>query len=169
MMAVGPHSSSPTPPRHPHHPGDGAGCGGAHGGAGGVGGMGGVGGGRLNLLLSYSGWESDCWVDHLPRLLEPMGVVSHRAGSAKEASRVIQTTPIHVAVVDLGLPMDSAAKPTCEAEGCGPRLLDILARLEVPPPTVVIKRALTHRDASRETSCRAADGGVRGAGPAASA
>lgn len=81
-----------------------------------------------------------------------MGVVSHRAGSAREASRVIESTPIHVAVVDLGLPMDASADACTDAQGCGPRLLDILARLAEPPPTVVIRRSLGHRDACRETA-----------------
>lgn len=105
-------------------------------------------GGRLNLLLSYAGWEPEPWVDRLPRLLEPMGIASLRAQSGREASEVLQTSLVHVAVVDLGLPMDRAAGPS-DHDG-GTRLLELLARLKEPPPVVVIKQARTRRDESRE-------------------
>ena len=105
-------------------------------------------GGRLNLLLSYAGWEPGPWVDRLPRLLEPMGIASLRAQSGREASEVLQTSLVHVAVVDLGLPMDRAAGPS-DHDG-GTRLLELLARLKEPPPVVVIKQARTRRDESRE-------------------
>lgn len=114
------------------------------------------GSGRLNLLLSYGGWQAESWVDSLPRLLEPMGVISHRAGTGREATNVIRSRPIHIAIVDLGLPLDApaecaAAAPAPSEEG-GARLLDLLLRLPVPPPTVVVKRSRTHRDDSRELS-----------------
>jgi len=113
-------------------------------------------GGRLNLLLSYAGWDHESWVDRLPRLLEPMGVVALRAGTGREASDVIQHNPIHIAVVDLGLPLDEpaakspAAAELPEMEEGGSRLLEILSRLAQPPPTVVVKRGRTHRDDCRE-------------------
>jgi CheY-like chemotaxis protein len=104
---------------------------------------------RLNLLLSYSGWQVDSWVDRLPRLLEPMGVSSIRAATGVEATEVIRrVSPIHIAVVDLGLPLDQSDSAPNE-EG-GPRLLELLARLDQPPPTVVVKRSRSHRDDSRE-------------------
>ncbi|MGD9789430.1 MAG: hypothetical protein AB7Q00_05860 [Phycisphaerales bacterium] len=109
-------------------------------------------GGRLNLLLSYAGWEQDAWVDHLPRLLEPIGVSSFRAGTGRQASEVIRSVPIHIAVVDLGLPLEeSGARSDDVAEG-GTRLLELLSRLPEPPPTVVVKRSRTHRDDLREIS-----------------
>lgn len=100
---------------------------------------------RLNLLLSYAGWHSESWADSLPRLLEPMGIRALRAQSGTEASGVIRSYPIHIAVVDLGLPLE----PMAQEEG-GMRLLEVLRRLASPPPTVIVKRALTHRDESRE-------------------
>lgn len=106
-------------------------------------------GGRLNLLLSYAGWEPDPWIERLPRLLEPMGVVSHRAGTGREASRVIQSLRIHIAVVDLALPLEATADAPDLAEG-GSRLLEVLSRLEEPPPVVAVKRRRTHRDDARE-------------------
>jgi CheY-like chemotaxis protein len=108
---------------------------------------GGVGGGpgRLNLLLSYAGWQPDPWVDALPRLLRPMGVTALRAGSGDEAKRVIQANPVHIAVVDLGLPI------ACDCtEEAGPKLLEILRRLDAPPPTVVVKSARSQRDDARQ-------------------
>jgi DNA-binding response OmpR family regulator len=106
-------------------------------------------GGRLNLLLSYAGWQPDSWVERLPVLLEPMGIHSLRATTGKQASQVIQQAPIHIAVVDLGLPLDETSAGPSHEEA-GPRLLELLARLSQPPPTVVVKRSRTHRDDSRE-------------------
>ncbi|RLB45505.1 MAG: hypothetical protein DRJ42_29760 [Deltaproteobacteria bacterium] len=128
--------------------GPGTTSGGASGGGGGVGGSGGSGGvgpGRLNLLLSYAGWQPDPWVDALPLLLKPMGVNALRAGSGDEAKRVIEANPVHIAVVDFGLPMAC----DCTEEG-GPRLLEILRRLDQPPPTVVVKPRRSQRDDARQ-------------------
>ena len=105
--------------------------------------------GRLNLLISYAGWHDESWADRLPRLLEPMGISSLRAGNGREASHVISHNRIHMAVVDLGLPLDSSADAANAPEG-GPRLLEILRRLDQPPPTVVVKRGKSHRDDCRE-------------------
>ena len=108
----------------------------------------GVPGGRLNLLLSYAGWHPESWVDRLPRLLEPMGVRSLRANSGREASEVIRVNTVHIAVVDLGLPLDDSDKS--DSPEAGSRLLEILSRLEQPPPTVIVKSSRTHRDNCRE-------------------
>lgn len=102
---------------------------------------------RLNLLLSTGAWQPDPWVQRLPRILEPIGVRSHIAASARSAQRVIQATPIHIAVVDLALPLDDTPTPEDEA---GVQLLELLSRMPVPPPTVVIKRRRSARDDRRE-------------------
>lgn len=68
-----------------------------------------------------------------------------RARSGREASEVIRATPIHMAVVDLALPLDTGSD-----EDGGLRLLELLRRAESPPPTIVIRRARTAREASRE-------------------
>lgn len=105
--------------------------------------------GRLNLLLSYAGWQDTPWVDRLPMMLYPMGIQSHIAGSASAAQRVIETNPIHIAVVDLALPLGNDLGQDEEA---GPRILNLLSRLASPPPTIVIKRKKTTRDDTREMS-----------------
>ncbi len=103
-------------------------------------------GGRLNLLLSCATWRDDTWADRLPHLLQPMGISSVRATTARHAERVIRTTPIHIAVVDLGLPLD---EPADAAEEAGTRVLDLLARLSDPVPTVVVQSPRTQRDGRR--------------------
>ncbi|RMH10885.1 MAG: response regulator [Planctomycetota bacterium] len=107
-------------------------------------------GSRLNLLLSYGGFSDNPWVDRLPRLLEPLGVRSLRAGTGTEATRVIQSYPIHIAVVDLGLPMDLSSSERSGGHEAGPRILELLRRLESPPPIVVVKPACSHRDDARQ-------------------
>lgn len=103
---------------------------------------------RLNLLLSCATWKDDTWADALPRLLEPMGVSSVRARSAREAERVIRLSPVHIAVVDLGLPLSDAP----EQEEAGARILDLLMRLSTPPPTVVVRSPRPARESQRDLS-----------------
>lgn len=129
-----------TPPGVPGIPVNG-------GGAGGGGAEPGPAHNRLNLLLSTGAWQPDPWVQRLPRMLDPIGVRSHVAASARSAERVIQSNPIHIAVVDLALPLDEASTFDEEA---GVQLLQLLARMPVPPPTVVIKRRRSIRDDRRE-------------------
>lgn len=105
--------------------------------------------GRLNLLLSYAGWQDTPWVDRLPMILYPMGIKSHIASSADAAQRVIEANPIHIAVVDLALPLDSSGT---QSEEAGTRILNLLSRLASPPPTIVIKRKKTVREDTREMS-----------------
>lgn len=105
------------------------------------------GGVRLNLLLSYAGRHENPWVERLPTLLEPMGIRSLRAGTGQEATRVIQSCPVHIAIVDLGLPME-ASSAGYASEG-GPRILELLRRLDAPPPIVAVKPTSTHRDDAR--------------------
>lgn len=85
-------------------------------------------------------------------LLAPMGVQSLRVRTARQAEQVIRTTPIHVAVVDLGLPMDFGAAAPCD--DAGPRVLDMLKRTTAAGgfgiPTVIVRSPRSQRDACRE-------------------
>lgn len=113
---------------------------------------------RLNLLLTYGGWRESSWADALPRLLEPMGVRSFRANSGAEAAQVLRSVPVHAAVVDLRLPLDRPHAPTptgaspdpAMTEEGGERLLEVLRRLEAPPPIVVVTRDRSAREYMRE-------------------
>lgn len=126
--------------------------------------------GRLNLLLTCAGWRDEPWPDQLPRLLEPLGVRVIRANSGREATAIIRANPVHVAVVDLSLPLDAAIggmdpaaalNPTDSRppEEGGPRLLELLSRLNCPPPTVVVRRRRTRREDARGLTS-ALDAGV---------
>ena len=110
-------------------------------------------GGRLNLLLSSTDWREETWADHLPRLLQPMGVHAVRVRSGREAGDVLRHKRIDIAVVDLSLPLDDSGTQTNDAGACpegGLRLLELLARAETPPPTLVVKRRRARRDDARE-------------------
>lgn len=115
-----------------------------------VGGTSGGGGGRLNLLLSYAGWQEESWADHLPRLLEPFGVAAWRAASAHEATTLLRRMPVHIAVVDLSMPLQSTTEERETIESAGIRVLELLARLDHPVPTVVVNRRRTRREESRQ-------------------
>ena len=100
---------------------------------------------RLNLLLSHAESSGDrIFLEQLPRLLEPMGIRSVVAGSGEEAADIIRTVTIHVAVVDLTVPLcrpdaGSTRQTTAGSAPGGPRILQLLRRLEQPPPTVVVR------------------------------
>jgi hypothetical protein len=89
---------------------------------------------NLNLLLSYGGWRDDTFADLLPRLLEPQGIRCLRARNLSESDQVVRQVRVHIAVVDIGLPVGDGA-----GEPAGPRVLQILRRMDVPPPTVVVR------------------------------
>ena len=99
-------------------------------------------GGRLNLLLSMPRWREGTPVDQLPYLLTPLGINTVRATSGEEAADVIRTIRVHIAVVDMTVPLQrmirEAEATAVESEG-GPRILQLLRRLEQPPPVVVMR------------------------------
>ena len=95
---------------------------------------------RLNLLLSYGGWRQGTVVDQLPHLLHPMGIRSIRVSTGEEAAEVIDQIRIHIAVVDLEIPLTRSdlLRFTGSTAG-GARTLRLLRRLAQPPPTVVVR------------------------------
>jgi len=121
---------------------------------------------RLNLLLGYAAWRHDEVADQLLQLLEPMGIRCIRAASGREATDLVRSLQVHIAVVDLSIPMEGDSPRSTEA---GPRVLQLLRRLEQPPPTVVVRppqpslresgRGLA--DALREGAFAVLDGPVR--------
>jgi len=91
---------------------------------------------RLTLLLSAPVWREGTLVDHLPRLLTPLGIQSIKVDSGEEAAAVIEQRTIHIAVVDLEMPLRPDQPATARG---GARILQLLRRLDQPPPTVVVR------------------------------
>ena len=97
---------------------------------------------RLNLLLTYGGWREHAFADQLPIILDRIGIRCYRAESGDEASEVIRREQVHIAVIDLSIPMHPVSR--AHAAGArsvpaGPRVLQLLKRLEQPPPTIVVR------------------------------
>jgi len=108
-------------------------------------------GGRLNLLLSSepATVPGNDWASQLPTLLAPMGVTAVVARSGAEATEVIRTTPVHLAIVDLGIPLECSADAQSGGGEGGRRVLELLSRLTSPPPTLIIKARRTKREDDR--------------------
>ncbi len=90
---------------------------------------------RLNLLLSYRSGQEELVMEQLPRLLTPMGIRSIRVTTGEGAAKAVTVHTIHIAVVDLAIPL----LQTTPSRAAGPRVLQLLRRLNQPPPTVVIR------------------------------
>lgn len=102
---------------------------------------------RLNLLLSHADWQHDQWADRLEPLLTPMGIQAHRAPDARAASRLLDSTPIHLAIVDLSVPLEGST-PLAEA---GWKILELLASAQADQaPTLVIRRRRSAREQIQE-------------------
>jgi DNA-binding NtrC family response regulator len=95
---------------------------------------------RLNLLLSYGGWRSESWADQLPRLLDPVGIHSIKVECGRQAEDVIRAMPVHIAVIDLRIPLD-VSQGSERLDASGPRILQLLRRLQPSPPTIVVREA----------------------------
>jgi CheY-like chemotaxis protein len=102
---------------------------------------------RLNLLLSIPLWRQGTAVEQLPPLLSPMGIQVIRASSGEEAADFIRQFIVHIAVVDLSIPLQRVASAQSgdaspavpDSSSGGPRILQLLRRLDQPPPVVVIR------------------------------
>lgn len=111
---------------------------------------------RLNLLLSYGGWRDDALERQLPPLLRPMGVQCLEARTGEQAETLVRSQRIHVAVVDVSVPMSSGV---LGSDAAGRRILQILRRMESPPPTVVVRPPQpSQRDAVRSLHAMLAEG-----------
>jgi DNA-binding response OmpR family regulator len=79
-----------------------------------------------------------------------MGISSYNADSGEEAADIIRRIAIHIAIVDLDIPLNRTC-PTGSAGGG--RILQILRRLETPPPTVIVRPPqLVARESARGLS-----------------
>lgn len=82
----------------------------------------------------------------LPQLLAPMGISCIRVETGEDAASAIDEYAIHIAVVDLAIPLRRSAS----SQAGGPRILQLLRRLAEPPPTVVIRPPqITPRESTR--------------------
>lgn len=90
---------------------------------------------RLNLLLSSREEDrSAALLDQLVRLLEPMGIRGVVARSVEEAEESIRRLAIHIALVDLQIPLRPGG-----SDPAGGRVLQLLRRLDPAPPTVILR------------------------------
>ncbi len=92
---------------------------------------------RLTLLLSRDErLNTDrAAIDQLHILVGPLGIRSIVVSTGEEAAHVIGREPIHMAFVDLAMPL---ARHNAGQAG-GSRVLQLLRRLDQPPPTVVLR------------------------------
>jgi CheY-like chemotaxis protein len=120
---------------------------------------------RFNMLLTEDRWrEPDHWSRQLPRLMEPMGVVSYIARCGEEALEVASSVPIHAAVVDISTPKVARTMPQPSSEGSaedyeeqnesapptGLWILELFRRLPSNPPVVIVRsRTITTQDVNR--------------------
>jgi len=91
---------------------------------------------RLNLLLSYEGGRHSRTLDNLTRFLEPMDIRSITADTGEEAVRCLETNTIHIAVIDWRIPLSDDDTPPGSVGG---RFLELLSRLDISPPTIVVR------------------------------
>ena len=101
----------------------------------------------LNVLLTSGGWREDAWSVAVPQILGAQGVNIVQARSGVEASNLIRSVTVHIAIVDMALPLDGS---TMGSEPGGVRVLQLLRRLEAPPPVIVVRPPqATRRESSR--------------------
>lgn len=96
---------------------------------------------RLNLLLTYGGWREHAFADQLPVLLDRFGIQCLRAKTGDEVSDVVRRSEVHIAVIDLSIPMHarSTEENSPRTVQAGPRVLQLLRRLDHPPPTILVR------------------------------
>ncbi len=87
-------------------------------------------GNRLNVLLAN---EQEGWSQTVRRLLEPQGVNTICARNGREALELIEAKPIHVAVLDVRMPLMG-----------GLQVVKSMCDLRHHPPAILLADHLTH-------------------------
>jgi CheY-like chemotaxis protein len=91
------------------------------------------------MLVSACDWRQQTVAEQLPAILQPLGVRCVRVSSGHEATDVLRTMTVHIAVVDLAIPLRPGENDSTHRSEAGARLLQLLRRLDAPPPTIVIR------------------------------
>lgn len=90
---------------------------------------------RFRVLLTEDRARPDeHWTRQLPQLVRPLGVQASVASDSKQALAILESTPIHAAVIDLNTP----APQSSDTNAGGLYLLQVIQRLPHKPPVVVI-------------------------------
>jgi len=88
---------------------------------------------RFRVLLTEDRARPDeHWTRQVPPLLRPLGVEASIASDSRQALAILESTPIHAAVIDLNTPA-----PNSDTSG-GLWLLQVVQRLPNKPPVVVV-------------------------------
>ena len=85
---------------------------------------------RLTVLLAN---EQESWHQTVRGLLEPQGVQTLTARSGREALHLIESTPIHVAVLDQQMPQLG-----------GLQVIKLMRELHHAPPAILLANQLTN-------------------------
>lgn len=99
---------------------------------------------RFRVLLTEDRARPDeHWTRQIPPLLGPMGIETAIASDSKQALRIIETTSIHAAVIDLNTPAPPAGTGSAPANSAsggagGLYLMQVIQRLPHRPPVVVV-------------------------------
>ena len=84
---------------------------------------------RLNVLLAH---DTDGWPETVRRLLEPQGVQTVAVRSGREALEIMQSTQIHVAVLDQQMPHLG-----------GLQVIKLMRDIKSAPPSILLTAHLT--------------------------
>jgi two-component system response regulator YesN len=88
---------------------------------------------RLTVLLSS---EQESWHQTVRRLLEPQGVETVAARSGREALNLMQSRPIHVAVLDQSMPQLNGLQVV--------KLMRDMLNQSAPPAILLANQLTTH-------------------------
>src|SRR5271170_1774045 len=84
---------------------------------------------RLTVLLAN---EQEGWHQTIAQLLEPQGVQTISAHSGREALRLMESTPVHVAVLDQQMPQLG-----------GMQVIRVMREMNNAPPAILLSNNLT--------------------------
>lgn len=92
---------------------------------------------RFRVLLTEDRARPDeHWTRQVPPLLGPLGVQAEIATDSRQALTILESTPIHAAVIDLNTPAPNDGSTSADAGGLW--LLQVIQRLPNTPPVVVV-------------------------------